>query len=307
MTKAAKSTGTATASATVSKKLLGKVLSSAKTAKVKRSQLQFAVYNPRSMTAAAFRKLCASVKRFGLVEPPVVNVRTGYRVVGGHQRIRATDKLLQYNPKTLKNDYLLDIRLIDVDEPTEKALNVALNNPEMQAEFDLDLLQDLIGDMFTSGQPIEDTGFSERDLAVLFDDDFLVTVMGAQSEQGEQVHAEQNIVKTLDDMYESRARQSGKEKSGVESGELDSQNEPAPSEDDATLNQTLKDRRRTYIAGRRQNQDDPDTMLTLVFDNRQQLGEFLRAFRLPPDDRYVDGVAFLELVGDPGESGEPGE
>ena len=47
-----------------------------------------APYNPRrGLKPAAYRKLAASLREFGLVEPLVWNELTGH-VVGGHMRLR---------------------------------------------------------------------------------------------------------------------------------------------------------------------------------------------------------------------------
>ena len=50
------------------------------------AELQLDTGNPRMISSAAKRALGASLRRFGLVQPIVVNERTG-RVVSGHQRI----------------------------------------------------------------------------------------------------------------------------------------------------------------------------------------------------------------------------
>ena len=58
-------------------------------------QLVPAPYNPRrvlSPKSPAYRKLAASLKEFGLVEPLVWNELTGH-VVGGHMRLRVLREL----------------------------------------------------------------------------------------------------------------------------------------------------------------------------------------------------------------------
>ena len=59
------------------------------------AELVPAAYNPRRelpVTDPAYRKLKASLERFGLVEPLVWNELTG-RVVGGHLRLRILKEL----------------------------------------------------------------------------------------------------------------------------------------------------------------------------------------------------------------------
>jgi DNA modification methylase len=94
-----------------------------KTMKV--ADLNPAPYNPRTIQPKAKAGLRQSIKRFGLVEPIIVNQRTGF-VVGGHQRL-----------DILKDIGAITTPVVLVDLPTkeEKALNVALNNPSIMGEF----------------------------------------------------------------------------------------------------------------------------------------------------------------------------
>jgi len=89
------------------------------------SKLKPAAYNPRQISDGAMSGLKASLKRFGLVQPLVLNKRTG-NLVGGHQRYKA---LVDQGVKEA------DVVVVDLPETEEKALNMTLNNPEIQGEF----------------------------------------------------------------------------------------------------------------------------------------------------------------------------
>lgn len=91
---------------------------------MKIADLRPANYNPRAISPAALSGLQASLKRFGLVQPIVVNKRTG-NVVGGHQRIKALADL---------GETEADMVVVDLSEIEEKALNITLNNPVSDAE-----------------------------------------------------------------------------------------------------------------------------------------------------------------------------
>jgi hypothetical protein len=92
-------------------------------------QLKPAPYNPRSINVDALRGLGRSIDEFGLVEPIVWNRRTGH-VVGGHQRLEALiERGVTETP----------VVVVDIDETREKALNVSLNNPNIQGVFTPDL------------------------------------------------------------------------------------------------------------------------------------------------------------------------
>ena len=92
-----------------------------------------APYNPRDITDRAFEGLKESIKKFGFVDPIIVNKRTN-NIVGGHQRLKAAQSL------ELKEVPVVEI---DVSEIEEKALNVTLNNQAISG-FYTDTLQDLL-------------------------------------------------------------------------------------------------------------------------------------------------------------------
>src|SRR5919199_1967590 len=92
-----------------------------------------APYNPRKVlqpTDPAYRKLRASLREFGLVEPLVWNERTGH-VVGGHARLA----ILKATGVTE-----VPVSVVNLDDAREKALNVVLNNQEAQSRYDPDRL-----------------------------------------------------------------------------------------------------------------------------------------------------------------------
>lgn len=81
--------------------------------------------NPNEMTPQAFEKLKAGMAEFGLVEPLVYNTRFS-RLVGGHHRRLAAIELGWTR---------VPVTDVDLDEDRERALNVALNNQELQGTF----------------------------------------------------------------------------------------------------------------------------------------------------------------------------
>jgi len=101
---------------------------------VNRRDIRGADYNPRKISEAAKKKLRKKMREWGAVQPIVVNRRT-MTIVGGHQRIDAMDSILR------KDDYELTVAMIDVDEKQEAAINVFLNNPSAQGEWDTFALQ----------------------------------------------------------------------------------------------------------------------------------------------------------------------
>jgi len=93
---------------------------------MKVSELRPADYNPRKISREAKKGLRRSMSEFGLLQPIIFNERTG-NIVGGHQRYAV-----------LIEEKIDETEVVIVDLPPEKevTLNVALNNPEIQGEWD---------------------------------------------------------------------------------------------------------------------------------------------------------------------------
>jgi ParB/RepB/Spo0J family partition protein len=75
-----------------------------------------APYNPRKISEQQLEALARSMKEFGVVDPVISN-RDG-TVIGGHQRIRAAERLGLSE---------LPVIYVDLPKEKEKALNLALN------------------------------------------------------------------------------------------------------------------------------------------------------------------------------------
>jgi hypothetical protein len=124
-----------------------------------------APYNPRKISAHDLDALGRSMKTFGVVEPIIVNERTG-RVVGGHQRVKAAKR------EGIKS---LPVHYVDLDEVQERQLNVALNR--ISGEWAEDLLAKLISEISAEGGDLTLTGF---------DDDEIARYIGTMNEQAAQ-------------------------------------------------------------------------------------------------------------------------
>lgn len=98
---------------------------------MKLADLKPASWNPRTISKEAASGLSASLTRFGLVDPLIVNKRTGYTIVGGHQRYA----VLQQQGETSAQ-----VVLIDVSEAEERALNVTLNNRHIAGDWSDELV-----------------------------------------------------------------------------------------------------------------------------------------------------------------------
>lgn len=140
--------------------------------RVKREELHEAEYNPRLISKENRKKLKQSVKS-GLADAIVWNKRTG-NVVGGHQRLSVLDELER------NKNYEMDVLAIDVDTETEKKLNIRLNNPNMQGEYDLRMLAEV---MIDGNISIGEVGFTNADAEVMFNETELAQLSGYEQPQ----------------------------------------------------------------------------------------------------------------------------
>jgi len=115
-----------------------------------------AAYNPRIDLKPGdpdYEKLKKSILEFDMVEPLVLNERSG-NLVGGHQRL----KILKEMGRTE-----VEVSVVDLDEIREKALNLALN--KIQGDWDFPKLKDILLELDCGELPdIEITGFDLKDI-----------------------------------------------------------------------------------------------------------------------------------------------
>lgn len=105
---------------------------------------------------------------------------------GGHQRLEQLDALEK------SKDYDLTVCVVDVDEREEAALNVQLNNPSMQGEWDLDKLA-FMSEEFDLDLK-DDLGFTETDIDFMFEGDDRFSQL-FDTQEGENMRGDLNKVK----------------------------------------------------------------------------------------------------------------
>ena len=119
--------------------------------------LKPAKYNPRKWDQSAIDDLTASITKFGLVDPLIVNSNSKRKniVIGGHFRL-----------KVAKDMGFLSVPVIYLDIATaaeEKELNLRLN--KNQGEWDFELLAEFDKDMLLG------VGFEEEEIGRFFEDE----------------------------------------------------------------------------------------------------------------------------------------
>lgn len=130
-----------------------------------RSEIKEHPKNPRNIDDKAQKNLRSKMQEVGLLQPMIVNQKTGY-LLGGHQRLAVLDKEERY--KNGKNDYELDVSVVNMDEKQELEMLVFLNNPSAQGTWDKNILAELNLDFDIS---FDGMGFDRLDVDLLFDGD----------------------------------------------------------------------------------------------------------------------------------------
>lgn len=112
-------------------------------------------YNPRKWDEKALSDLKESIKRFGLVDPAIVNGAESRKnvVIGGHMRIEAAKEL------GIAEMPVVYLNIPDLEK--ERELNVRLN--KNQGEFDFKLLANFAEDFLTY------IGFTSEEMDSIFD------------------------------------------------------------------------------------------------------------------------------------------
>lgn len=118
------------------------------------TQLKPAEYNPRKWDKNTTDQLTESIKRYGLVDPILINIAESrkYIVVGGNYRLHVAKQLGYTEVPTVQ------VNIPDIEK--EKELNIRLN--KNQGEFDLELLAQFDQTF------LEDVGFSSEELDDIF-------------------------------------------------------------------------------------------------------------------------------------------
>mgnify|MGYP003648961954 FL=1 len=119
------------------------------------SELKFAEYNPRTISKKEYKDLKASLSKFGLIDPIIINSSKDRHniIIGGHQRSRAW--------LDLGNDTIPCV-ILDLPINDEMELNLRLN--KNGGKFDDDLLLNYFDE-----ELLFDVGFTVNDLNINLD------------------------------------------------------------------------------------------------------------------------------------------
>lgn len=237
-----------------------------KPVELKRSQIKPASYNPRTISDEGRKQLKRSIKLYGVVGGIVVNQATGYTIVGGHQKVAVLDELNKYDKSTNENDYTLRVELINVDEKTEKQLNITLNNPNVGGNWDFDVLAKLVPDI-----DWKDAGLTDADLNMIGVDYLL------------QTEEENSIADALSDMMAPVAEQKEADKA-------------AKQLERAEKIAHMKEVKQKVKENAQKQAESMDAYVMLSFDTYEAKAAFCERFGYDPYSKFIKGEVFDEQV-----------
>lgn len=114
-----------------------------------------APYNPRTISDDALARLKRGVEEFGLVDPIIVRAEDNL-VIGGHQRLKVL-RDLQWSEVPV-------VLVSGLDDNRTAALNILLNNPNAQGEWDNQRLRDILSELDATGFDATLTAFDSAEL-----------------------------------------------------------------------------------------------------------------------------------------------
>lgn len=234
--------------------------------RVKRSQINPAPYNPRKQDSYAAKKLEESLRRWGLAETMVWNEATG-TLVGGHQRLKQIDKQEGYPER---GDYYLDVSAGNLTLKEERELNVLLNNPSLQGQYDDEALADLIRDKDV-GFDLSAAGFDSMDLQVTLDVEKHADLF-AEVKQNEET---QKALKAATSNAAPKIKTAEEKQAELEK-----------------IKQSKKDFREKV-----KERDDHEFIAVVVFADRAEQTMFMEAIGHDAQARNVDGYKVLTALG----------
>ncbi len=149
---------------------------------IRRSEINFAPYNPRKEDPEVVRKLKKNFKAVGYLGGIVWNRLSSY-LVSGHKRVQTLDIINGYDG-TPETDYEIKVEAVELDDKTEREQNIFMNSPSAMGEFDMEKMKVLVPEI-----DYQAAGLSEADMNI-----FGISVMEEELSVG--------LADTLDDLEE---------------------------------------------------------------------------------------------------------
>lgn len=131
---------------------------------IKRSQINFAPYNPRKEDPEVVKKLKKNFKTVGFLGGIVWNSLSSY-LVSGHKRVKTLDIINEYDG-TSDTDYDIKVEVVELDGKTEREQNIFMNSPSAMGEFDMAKMQVLVPEIDYKAAGLSDADMNIYGIAI---------------------------------------------------------------------------------------------------------------------------------------------
>lgn len=221
----------------------------------------------------------------GLISTITWNEPSG-NLVGGHQRLAIIDALEG------TDNYLIEVSVVQLTPAQEVEANISLNNPNLQGDWDLELLAEALK---TPDLDLGATGFTPLDLALSFDDPELSALFQPNEATASLVGQLAGIKADAAEQKKAGKRGSSAGSSDAADGESDSDNGDPESEP------STGDKARAFRKRGKEifdSMDDTEVMACVIFKSREERENFMERMGLERDERYVDGSRVVARMSD---------
>ena len=224
---------------------------------IKRSEIQFAPYNPKRHTDEDVKQQLKNLKKVGYLGGIVWNETTG-NLISGHKRVMAFDLFYKYNGSQ-ETDYEIKVGVAQMDDKTEKEQNIYMDAVSTNTAQDIDMLAELIPQI-----DYKDAGLTETDLSII-GIDYLF-----------QTDEEKSIVSELDNlMSETKTKNDGEK------------------EERKAAVKAMKEEIKHNADEKSQNLN---AYVMISFETSKAKESFMQRFGYDKREKYIKGELFSEMI-----------
>lgn len=122
---------------------------------IKRSQINFASYNPKNHSKKKIEQMKFNLRKVGFLGGVIWNENTG-NLIDGHKRVSTLDIIYNYP----QNDYEIKVEKVNFTDKQEKEQNIFQSTSK--TDIDYSLLSNLMNDI-----DIESAGITDEDIEIM--------------------------------------------------------------------------------------------------------------------------------------------
>lgn len=234
-----------------------KEIKQSETVVIKRSQINFAPYNPKKHSKEDVQKQLRNFERVGFLGGIVWNETTG-NLVSGHKRVMALDLNHKYDG-TPETDYEIKVEKVFLDEKAEKEQNIYMDARATNTRQDYDLLAELIPDI-----DYKNAGLTDEDLQ-LIGIDFSM-----------QTDTEKEMESDLEELYQPVKEEKGRTK---EEKRMD-----------------IKAKKEASNEKIGTEADNLNSYVVINFDSYREKSAFMLRFGFDPLEKFIVGNLFSDMI-----------